>query len=69
MFLQITMSFVYNSYLRLAGSKNIWKHKRVRAQAMSTSKGNLASSRSSVNVEDKPDHLLVLVHGILARFA
>ncbi|KAK6154772.1 hypothetical protein DH2020_009020 [Rehmannia glutinosa] len=33
---------------------------------MSTSQGNLASPRGSANMEDKPDHLLVLVHGILA---
>ncbi|KAL0321289.1 UNVERIFIED_CONTAM: putative lipase ROG1 [Sesamum radiatum] len=33
---------------------------------MNTSQSNLASPRGIVNMEDKPDHLLVLVHGILA---
>ncbi|KAK6133466.1 hypothetical protein DH2020_032759 [Rehmannia glutinosa] len=46
--------------------KNTWKHSNHRAQVMSTSQGNLASPRGSANMEDKPDHLLVLVHGILA---
>ncbi|PIN13045.1 putative alpha/beta hydrolase [Handroanthus impetiginosus] len=49
-----------------SGMKNICKQLSVRAQAMSTSQGNLASPRGVVNMEDKPDHLLVLVHGILA---
>ncbi|KAL0310630.1 UNVERIFIED_CONTAM: putative lipase [Sesamum angustifolium] len=33
---------------------------------MNTSQSNLASPGGIVNMEDKPDHLLVLVHGILA---
>ncbi|KAG8365533.1 hypothetical protein BUALT_Bualt18G0115000 [Buddleja alternifolia] len=48
------------------GVKNIWKRKSLRAEAMSTSQGNHASSRGNVSMEAKPDHLLVLVHGILA---
>ncbi|KAL0407424.1 UNVERIFIED_CONTAM: hypothetical protein Slati_4056300 [Sesamum latifolium] len=46
--------------------KYIWKHQSHRALAMNTSQSNLASPRGIVNMEDKPDHLLVLVHGILA---
>ncbi|XP_011085998.1 uncharacterized protein LOC105167859 isoform X1 [Sesamum indicum] len=49
-----------------AGLKYIWKHQSHRALAMNTSQSNLASPRGIVNMEDKPDHLLVLVHGILA---
>ncbi|KAL7142591.1 hypothetical protein ABFS83_08G133700 [Erythranthe nasuta] len=49
-----------------SGSKIIWKHKNIRAEAMSTSNGNLSSQRGIVDFEDEPDHLLVLVHGILA---
>lgn len=35
---------------------------------MSTTQGNVGSPRGIVNVKDEPDHLLVLVHGILARY-
>lgn len=35
---------------------------------MSTTQGNIASPRGIVKMEDQPDHLLVLVHGILARY-
>ncbi|XP_042064468.1 uncharacterized protein LOC121808157 [Salvia splendens] len=65
------------NYLNLAafsGLKNILMNQNLTAQAMSTSQGNLASNLASkvasprdiVNIEDRPDHLLVLVHGILA---
>lgn len=38
-------------------------------QAMSTSThGTFSSSRSIGNVRNEPDHLLVLVHGIMARY-
>ncbi|XP_073280578.1 uncharacterized protein, partial [Primulina huaijiensis] len=37
----------------------------LRAHAISTTQGNLASPRCIVKMEDQPDHLLVLVHGIL----
>ncbi|XP_057463161.1 uncharacterized protein LOC130753196 isoform X3 [Actinidia eriantha] len=45
---------------------NIWKVRSVRAQDMSTTQGNVVSPRGITNVRDEPDHLLVLVHGILA---
>ncbi|KAG6416647.1 hypothetical protein SASPL_124082 [Salvia splendens] len=32
---------------------------------MSTTQGDLSSSTAMINSEDKPDHLLVLVHGIM----
>ncbi|XP_057470710.1 uncharacterized protein LOC130759580 [Actinidia eriantha] len=50
----------------LAGMNSIWKQRSVRAQGMSTTQGNVVSPRGITNVRDEPDHLLVLVHGILA---
>ncbi|KAJ8761443.1 hypothetical protein K2173_001574 [Erythroxylum novogranatense] len=51
----------------LPGSNSIWKHQDLRAQAMNTAtRGNLVLSSRSKNGKDEPDHLLVLVHGILA---
>lgn len=48
-----------------AGTNNSWRNQSPKAQAMSaTTRGNLSSSRTEKN---EPDHLLVLVHGILAR--
>ncbi|EPS68094.1 hypothetical protein M569_06678, partial [Genlisea aurea] len=47
------------------GMKNCRKQWGFRGQAMSISQGNLTST-SNIAVEGKPDHLLVLVHGILA---
>ncbi|XP_031393523.1 putative lipase C4A8.10 isoform X2 [Punica granatum] len=44
-----------------------WKSQGFRAQAMSTpTRGNVASPGAAFNAKDGPDHLLVLVHGILA---
>ncbi|OMO65368.1 hypothetical protein COLO4_31303 [Corchorus olitorius] len=49
------------------GTSNNWKQQGLSAQAMSTStQGNFASSKSIGNGKNDPDHLLVLVHGILA---
>ncbi|TXG47573.1 hypothetical protein EZV62_026867 [Acer yangbiense] len=46
---------------------NNWKHQGLRAHAMSTTtQGNFASSRGILNGKNEPDHLLVLVHGIMA---
>ncbi|KAL2524253.1 Hydrolase-like protein family [Abeliophyllum distichum] len=47
----------------LYGTNNIWKHQNLKAQAMSTTQGT--SPRSIISVKDEPDHLLVLVHGIM----
>lgn len=55
--------------MHLAGIKMIWKQQSDKAQAMSTTQGNLSSPTPMINVEDKPDHLLVLVHGIMGRYA
>ncbi|KAL0305640.1 UNVERIFIED_CONTAM: putative lipase [Sesamum radiatum] len=54
------------AYLHLAGVKSIWKRKSLKAEAMSKTQGNLSSPRAITKVEDKPEHLIVLVHGILA---
>ncbi|KVI01025.1 protein of unknown function DUF676, lipase-like protein [Cynara cardunculus var. scolymus] len=48
------------------GINSLWKHHIHRAQAMTITKGNIASSRCANGVKDEPDHLLVLVHGIYA---
>ncbi|KAL3820298.1 hypothetical protein ACJIZ3_006203 [Penstemon smallii] len=47
------------------GIKYIWKSQGNKAQAMNTSQGNLESPRGVLNAVDQPDHLLVLVHGIM----
>ncbi|KAF5729167.1 putative lipase [Tripterygium wilfordii] len=50
-----------------SGTNTYWKHQGLKGQAMSTAtEGNFASSRGIINGSNKPDHLLVLVHGILA---
>ncbi|XVE88196.1 hypothetical protein DITRI_Ditri19aG0049400 [Diplodiscus trichospermus] len=50
-----------------SGTTSKWKHQGLRSQAMSTTtQGNFASSNSIANGKNEPDHLLVLVHGILA---
>ncbi|XP_059669860.1 uncharacterized protein LOC132315164 isoform X1 [Cornus florida] len=48
------------------GVKNTWKHQSFRAHAMSTTQGSFTSPRGTICEKDEPDHLLVLVHGILA---
>ncbi|KAK0579682.1 hypothetical protein LWI29_029773 [Acer saccharum] len=56
-------SLNFNSYFGF----NNWKHQGLRAHAMSTTtQGNFASSRGILNGKNEPDHLLVLVHGIMA---
>lgn len=52
----------------LSGIKVIWKLHSLKAQAMSTTQGDVSSPRAMICVEDKPDHLLVLVHGIMGRY-
>ncbi|PSS04839.1 Lipase [Actinidia chinensis var. chinensis] len=62
-----SLGFGWNWNLcKFAGMNNIWKVRSVRAQDMSTTQGNVVSPRGITNVRDEPDHLLVLVHGILA---
>ncbi|PIN18828.1 putative alpha/beta hydrolase [Handroanthus impetiginosus] len=53
------------NFIAFSGIKNTWKGQSLEARAMSTTEGNLSSPRIMINVEDKPDHLLVLVHGIM----
>ncbi|XP_047964729.1 uncharacterized protein LOC125209164, partial [Salvia hispanica] len=48
-----------------SGLKVIWNQHSLKAEAMSTTQGDLSSSTAMINSEDKPDHLLVLVHGIM----
>ncbi|KAJ9136039.1 hypothetical protein P3X46_033153 [Hevea brasiliensis] len=50
-----------------SGVNSYWKNQGLRAQAMNTTtQGNFASRKGIVNGNNEPDHLLVLVHGILA---
>ncbi|KAI3456158.1 hypothetical protein Pfo_012821 [Paulownia fortunei] len=53
------------NFLTFSGLKNIWKRQSLKAHTMTTTQGNLSSPGATINVEDKPDHLLVLVHGIM----
>ncbi|KAI3697834.1 hypothetical protein L6452_30931 [Arctium lappa] len=56
----------FQGFSNCFGINSIWKHHILRAQAMTISKGNIASPRCANGVKDEPDHLLVLVHGIYA---
>ncbi|XP_044461094.1 uncharacterized protein LOC123192569 isoform X2 [Mangifera indica] len=59
--------FSSSSNFNFSSGINNWKHQGFKAQAMSTTtQENFASSRGIVNGRNDPDHLLVLVHGILA---
>lgn len=58
--------FLWGWNFGFAGINNIWKNKSFKAHAMSTTQGNVALPRSPANGVDEPDHLVVLVHGILA---
>ncbi|XP_059437095.1 putative lipase YDR444W isoform X2 [Corylus avellana] len=50
-----------------SGTNNSWRHQGRKAQAMgTTTQGNATSSWGISNSKNEPDHLLVLVHGILA---
>lgn len=46
-----------------SGKKIGTKHQNLKAQAMSTTQGT--SPRGNISMKDEPDHLLVLVHGIM----
>ncbi|KAG9148138.1 hypothetical protein Leryth_025842 [Lithospermum erythrorhizon] len=48
----------------ILGNRPFWKNFKV--HAMNTTKGSVSYPRSITNVNEGPDHLLVLVHGILA---
>uniref|UniRef100_A0A7N0RF56 DUF676 domain-containing protein n=1 Tax=Kalanchoe fedtschenkoi TaxID=63787 RepID=A0A7N0RF56_KALFE len=55
-----------SSGLNFSGKNSSWRSQDLKAQAMSTIQGSVSSSSGFRNAQDKPDHLLVLVHGILA---
>ena len=59
----------YQHILWIADLNHSWRLPGFGSQAMSTSTlGTFSSSNSIGNVQNKPDHLLVLVHGIMARY-
>lgn len=50
-----------------SGVNNNWKPQGIKSQATNTAtQGRFSSSSSAMNGKSEPDHLLVLVHGILA---
>ncbi|KAL8460661.1 hypothetical protein ACS0TY_032254 [Phlomoides rotata] len=53
------------NFITFSGIKIIWKHQSLKAQVLSTAQGNFSSPTAMTNMEEKPDHLLVLVHGIM----
>ncbi|KAL7089128.1 hypothetical protein ACP275_13G169900 [Erythranthe tilingii] len=53
------------NFIAFSVVKNIWKCRSLKAQSMSITQGNVSSPTIVINVEDKPDHLVVLVHGIM----
>ncbi|KAL6567361.1 hypothetical protein OROGR_001029 [Orobanche gracilis] len=53
------------NFMAFSGIKSIWKHQSIKAQAMTTAEENLSSPVAMMDDEVKPDHLLVLVHGIM----
>ncbi|CAM8991526.1 unnamed protein product [Rhodiola kirilowii] len=55
-----------SSGLNFSGINSSRASRDLKAQAMSTIPGNLSPSSGFKHAQDKPDHLLVLVHGILA---
>lgn len=50
-----------------AGINSFWRNRSLRAQVMSSTERSVLSPSWLLDMEDKPEHLLVLVHGILAR--
>nr|GMD86451.1 putative lipase YDR444W isoform X2 [Ipomoea batatas] len=48
-----------------ADMNNLWKSLSLRALSMATTQGDIASPSVIIDEEDNPEHLLVLVHGIM----
>ncbi|WJX22435.1 hypothetical protein P8452_11742 [Trifolium repens] len=51
-------------FTSLSGRNRRERHENLRAKAMSTTTQGMSPSRTSGNLKNDPDHLLVLVHGI-----
>nr|GLL30361.1 uncharacterized protein LOC109153985 [Ipomoea trifida] len=67
--LSILVAFVARVDLEYQlGVNNIWKSQNLRAYAMSASQGVVPLPRGIIKVGDEPDHLLVLVHGIMGSY-
>ncbi|RWR96339.1 putative lipase isoform X1 [Cinnamomum micranthum f. kanehirae] len=54
------------NFCSISGLSSSWKNTNFRVQAMSTTRGNVATPNGISKTKHGPDHLLVLVHGILA---
>ncbi|XP_043701346.1 putative lipase YDR444W [Telopea speciosissima] len=55
-----------SNFCNSSGLKICPKHQSFGIKAMSTTQGNVATPKGVAKLKDEPDHLLVLVHGILA---
>ncbi|KAG9159476.1 hypothetical protein Leryth_011019 [Lithospermum erythrorhizon] len=53
------------NWISFLGVQNILKSESLKAHAMNATQGNVVSPRSSIRLNEEPDHLLVLVHGIM----
>ncbi|XP_009759548.1 uncharacterized protein LOC107779233 isoform X2 [Nicotiana tabacum] len=53
-------------FLSFSGINNILRSQSYKAHAMSTTEGSIVSPKGLMDMEEEPEHLLVLVHGILA---
>ncbi|KAJ1402157.1 hypothetical protein SESBI_28256 [Sesbania bispinosa] len=58
----------YHNYLFYLRANKRQRHESLRAQAMSTASQGKSLAITTGNLENDPDHLLVLVHGLLARY-
>ncbi|KAJ8616473.1 hypothetical protein MRB53_035845 [Persea americana] len=54
------------NFCSISGLSTSWKNTNFRLQAMSTTQGNVATLNGISKTKHGPDHLLVLVHGIMA---
>ncbi|CAH9121970.1 unnamed protein product [Cuscuta epithymum] len=52
-------------FIRLSDMNNMWKSLSLKAFAMNTTQGGIASQSSTNDLEYEPEHLLILVHGIM----
>nr|XP_009765673.1 PREDICTED: uncharacterized protein LOC104217194 isoform X2 [Nicotiana sylvestris] len=59
-------SFNWKNFVIVSGINSFWRNRSLRAQVMSSTERSVLSPSWLLDMEDKPEHLLVLVHGILA---
>ncbi|XP_075090230.1 uncharacterized protein LOC107829213 isoform X2 [Nicotiana tabacum] len=59
-------SFNWKNFVIFFGINSFWRNRSLRAQVMCSIERSVLSPSWLLDMEDKPEHLLVLVHGILA---